>query len=394
MHIVQETPRFPPAIGGVEEHVYRIYLELTRMGHKITVITSNEVDGKTYPLQEETVQGVKVYRFPLFSPKTLREYWIMPAATKILRNVRCDVIHAHGYRCLISCTAIYVARVRNIPTVFTPHGIYPPRSVANAFLKSAFDSTLGRLLLKFSNKVIALSENNLHLLLKLGVSPEKVAIVGNGVDLEEFEKIQEGEGLSNQLDFSGSPIILYVGRIDWNKRIDKVVHAMPLILDEFPSAKFVIVGPDYSNYAKNLLDLAKRLNVENSIIITGRVSREKLRKFYSVADVFMLPSSYEGFGISLLEAMASKIPVIVYPSGGPSDFLRHCSNAWFLKSVEPHEIFTAVCTLLTRHDLRIKLVDSAFELVRKYYTWKAIARRLESIYESVRKENYNGSLSL
>ncbi len=384
MHITQVTPRFPPAIGGVEEHVYRISVELARRGHKVTVITSNEVNHKTFPTKEEKEDGVEVHRFPLFMPKVFREYWLIPDILKSLPHLKADVVHVHGYRCLSSCIAICLAHFEGTPVVFTPHGIYPSRSLANAFLKTVFDSTLGRFMLNFSDEIIALTEHNKRLLLQMGASKEKISIVPNGVNLEEFANIKQKyeQKAMEELNANG-PTLLYVGRIDWNKRIEKVVEAMPLILKKFPSAKFVIVGPDYANYANKLRQLGEKLGVKHTLVIKGGVPRENLLALYSIADVFLLPSSYEGFGISLLEAMGSKIPVIASPSGGPCDILAHGVHAWLLKEASAIEISEAVNLVLTDKKLRGKIVQNAFELVEKRYTWKSVVDKLELVYEQV-----------
>lgn len=382
MNIIQVVPRFPPAIGGMEEHVYQISLELLKLGHRVSIITSNEIDGKTYTCKEEVIHGMQVYRYPLFMPKMFREFWLIPDVLKAFQRLEADVVHAHGYRCLSSCTAIYLAHFKHTPTVFTPHGIYPKRSFANMVIKSLFDHTLGRLLLSLSDRIVALTEHNRRLVLQLGASAEKIILVPNGVNLDEYANLQRSKKALDDLCTDG-PVLLYAGRIDWNKQLEKVVFSMPLILKEFPYAKFVIVGPDYANYASSLLSLAVKLNVENSLIITGKVSKERLLEFYSIADIFLLPSSYEGFGLSMLEAMSSKIPVIVSSSGGPGDILSHGVNAILLKNVTPSEIFNAVYAILTDHSLREAIIKNAFELVKRRYTWKTVVKKLEMVYGQV-----------
>jgi glycogen(starch) synthase len=207
-----------------------------------------------------------------------------------------------------------------------------------------------------------------------------MVIVPNGVDTAEFACSGRSKEILDELNSDG-PFLLYVGRIDWNKRVENVVEAMPLILKDFPSARFVLVGPDYRNYVNMLLNLAKKLNVEHSLFVAGNVSRHRLREFYSVADVFLLPSSYEGFGLSMLEAMSGRIPVIASPSGGPGDILDHEVHAWLLKESTPNEISRSVCAVLKDDRLRENLVKNAFELVKTKYTWKSVVDRLEMIYE-------------
>lgn len=379
MHVIQVVPRFRPAVGGMEEHVYQISLELVRRGHNVTVVTSNEADGKTCPQQTETIEGIRVYRFSLFMPKMLRESWFIPEILKCFLQLRGNVIHVHGYRCLSSFNAIYFAQVRNVPSVLTPHGIYPSRSFVNGLAKSVFDHVFGRLLLNFSDKIIALSEHNRQLLLQVGASASKIVTVPNGVNVEEYTNLRRGDKILARLN-NDHPILLYVGRIDWNKKVEKIVEAMPIILKDFPLAKFVVVGPDYGNYVNKLLEIAKKLKIEHSLVITGNVPRERLLEFYSAADLFLLPSSYEGFGLSILEAMCSKVPVVASPSGGPGDILSHGVNAWLLKEPTSDEISRSVYILLKDNQLREGLVKNASELVKKY-SWKNVVNELERIYE-------------
>lgn len=385
MHIIQVVPRFPPAIGGMEEHAYQISVELARRGHNVTIITSNEADGKICPKHTDVVQGVRIYRFPLFMPEKLRELWLIPDTWKILPKLQADIVHAHGYRCLSSCTAIYLAHIKNIPSILTPHGIYPARSLTNGLAKSLFDHTLGLLLLSLSDKIVSLSQHNTDLLLQIGASNRKIVTVPNGVNIEEYANLQRSKEILNELKTDG-PILLYVGRIDWNKRIERIIEAMPTVLKDFPTAKLAVVGPDYANYANKLAEIAKKLRVEHSVFITGEVSKEKLLEFYSAANVFLLPSSYEGFGLSMLEAMCSKVPVVVSPSGGPGDILKHKEQAWLLKEATPTAISESVHTILTDHQLRERLVKNAFELAEKKYTWKSVVDRLEIVYGQTIRE--------
>jgi glycosyltransferase involved in cell wall biosynthesis len=162
--------------------------------------------------------------------------------------------------------------------------------------------------------------------------------------------------------------------------VDKIVGALPAILKDFPSAKLVVVGPDYSNCVNELWNISEKLEVKDSLVITGNISRERLLDFYSVANVFLLPSSYEGFGLSMLEAMCSKIPVIASPSGGPGDILKDRTHALLLKESNSYEISRLVHELLTDQSLKEALVKNALELVETKYTWKNVVNHLEVVY--------------
>jgi len=381
MRIVQVTPRFPPAIGGLENHVYNISVELVKRGHEVVVITSNDAEGVD-TVNEEFMNGIEVYRYPLFLPRVFREVWLMPSMVKIFRILQADIIHAHGYRCLSSCSARILSERKGVPFILTPHGIFPKRNWFNGLIKSIYDCSLGNTLLKSSDKIIALTESNKSLLLNLGVSESKTVIIENGVDITKYKELPKFKMTKKKNGFFG-PVLLYVGRIAWHKSLEKVIEALPSITKEFPSAKFLMVGPDCANGSTNLLRLAKKLRVEDSVVMTGRVSESQLHFYYSIADVFILPSLYEGLSLSMLEAMASKIPLIMCSSAEVSDVLTHGEDALILKDGTNDEISGSVNLLLNHSGLREKLRQNAYGLVLRKYTWKAVVDKLESIYEEL-----------
>jgi len=236
--------------------------------------------------------------------------------------------------------------------------------------------------LKSSDKIIALTESNKSLLLNLGVSESKTVIIENGVDITKYKELPKFKMTKKKHGFFG-PVLLYVGRIAWHKSLEKVIEALPSITKGFPSAKFLMVGPDCANGSTNLLRLAKKLRVEDSVVMTGRVSESQLHFYYSIADVFILPSLYEGLSLSMLEAMASKIPLIMCSSAEVSDVLTHGEDALILKDGTNDEISGSVNLLLNQSGLREKLRQNAYGLVLRKYTWKAVVDKLESIYEEL-----------
>ncbi|MDH5792998.1 MAG: glycosyltransferase family 4 protein [Candidatus Bathyarchaeota archaeon] len=385
MRIVEVTPRFPPAIGGLENHVYNISLEFVKRGHKVVVITSTDAE-VTDVVDKEIIDGIEVYRFPLFLPKPFREVWLMPTMVKVLESLQIDIIHAHGYRCLSSCIASRLAKLKKIPFVLTPHGIFPKRNWLNGLVKSIFDYSLGSMLLRSSDKIIALTESNRSLILSMGTYERKTVIVENGVDVRRYHEIADVKKLKKVHGFLG-PVLLYVGRIAWHKNLEQVIQALPSIKKDFDDVNFLLVGPSYENGLTNLVSLAKKLGVEGSVVAKGTVSESQLHLYYSIADVFILPSIYEGLSLSMLEAMACKVPIIARSSAGINSILTHKVNALVLENGTPEEISSSVGLLLSYPELREKTRQNAYNLILHKYTWKTIVDKLESIYEELISAN-------
>jgi glycosyltransferase involved in cell wall biosynthesis len=388
MRIVEVTPRFPPAIGGMENHVLAISTELTRRGHEVIVVTSDDTDEITKREMKsvDLVNGIAIHRYPLLFTKIMREYWFLHSTPAALSNLHPDIVHAHGYRCLSSCLAAYWCKTNRVPFVLTPHGIYPPRSLTNASIKFAYDHTLGNLLLKCSNKIVALTENNRELLLKMGASQDKIIVVPNGVDVDKCKNVHVDIDAKIRQGLEGR-VMLYVGRIDWNKGLEMVVRAMPRLKKKFGQIKFLIVGPDYAGHSQNLLNLARELGVSDSVILAGRVAEEKMLFCYSVADIFVLPSLYEGLSLSLLEAMAWHVPVVTSNSGGLQEVFVDRVHALLLRNCSPEEISDSISLLLNDGKLMNKLRENAFSLVSEKYSWQRVADKLESIYDELVSAN-------
>jgi len=384
VRIVQVTPRFPPAIGGMENHVYAVSTRLKKRGHKVMVITSDDVDenGKGTVRYLDVMNGVEVYRRPLLFRKRMREYWFLSDVTAILSKLEADVVHTNGYRCLSSCIATYWCRRNKIPVVFTPHGIYPSRSFANGLIKAAYDHSFGNLLLRSSDKITALTKHNKHLLLKLGAPRERIVLIPNGVDVNKYYKTRQCNEKKSKEEFGG-PVLLYVGRIDWNKGLERVIEALPALIKSFNHIKFLIVGPDYSGHSENLWTLARELGVSESVVMTGEVSEEQKIFYYSVADVFVLPAIYEGLSLSLLEAMASGLPIVVTKSGGPGDILVDDVHALLMNDCSAQEISSLVSMILADSRLAKRIGKNALDLVSKEFSWDRVVDKIEAIYSEV-----------
>lgn len=383
MRIVQVTPRFPPAIGGMENHVYAVSTELKKRGHKVMVITSDDVDqdGKGMVECMEVMNGVEVYRRPLLFRKRVREYWFLSDVTAVLSKLKADVVHVHGYRCLSSCIATFWCRRRKIPVVFTPHGIYPPRSITNHSIKAVYDHSLGNLLLKSSDKIVALTGHNRHLLLKLGAPGGRIVLIPNGVDVNKFNETRQCNDKTSKEE-SNSPILLYVGRVDWNKGLERAIEALPALVKSFSHIKFLIVGPDYSGHSENLWALASELGVSESVVMTGEVSEEEKLSYYSVADVFVLPAIYEGLSLSLLEAMASSLPIVATKSGSGDILVDHV-HALLMNDCSAQKISGLVSMILADSRLAKTIGQNAFDLVSEKFGWDRVVDKIEVLYSEV-----------
>jgi glycosyltransferase involved in cell wall biosynthesis len=367
----------------MENHVYAISTKLRKRGHKVMVITSDDVDedGKGTLESVEVMNGVEVYRRPLLFRKRMREYWFLSDVTAMLSKLKADVVHAHGYRCMSSFIATDWCRRNKVPLVFTPHGIYPPHSFTDHLIKTVYDYSFGNLLLRSSGRIVALTEHNRRLLLKLGTPEDRIILIPNGVNVNKYNKARVRKEEASKEE-SGGPVLLYVGRVDWNKGLERVIEALPALVKSFGQIKFLIVGPDWSGHEEKLWALASELGVSESVVMTGEVSEEEKLSYYSVADVFVLPAIYEGLSLSLLEAMASGLPIIITKSGSGGILVDHV-HALLMKERSPYEISSLVGMILADSTLAERIGQNAFDLVSEKFSWGRVVDKIEALYSEV-----------
>jgi len=255
--------------------------------------------------------------------------------------------------------------------------------------------TLEKNIIKDASTIISLSETEKDDLRNLYGSPaEKIVVIPGGVDLQKFAqspKNRSREKLGfDQKDF----ILLYVGRLEWRKGIGTLISAIKLLKQEIPNIKTVIVGgrifgrqkniKDFKEYQR-LLDKAEEEGIKNSVQFTGRIDNERLPLFYSMADVFIIPSYYEPFGLVALEANACKVPVVASSVGGLKTIIEDNKTGLLFEPRNPLQLKEKIMQIYKSKELAEKLANNAYSNVVANYSWENIAEKIEKIYESLIK---------
>ena len=345
MKVVLITLDFAPEVGGVQKYLFEIGRRLGQL-HELVVVTP--VGG--------ALPDVPFRRLVL--PR--RDPWAFGRALRALRPDRVLIGHAHP-RLLVP--AALVARGRYV--VIT-HG--------NDFLAAqrCWHRPLFNWLLRKGYIVIANSRGNAELLKALGVS--SLAIIHPGVDPLRFTP-------------PASPppppwTLLTVGRLVPRKGVDTVIKALPLLLAEFPSLRYRVVGdgPD----RKRLEGLAEALGVSGCVEFLGRVPEEELPRLYRQAHIFVMPTreeeaDVEGFGIAYLEASASGLPVVAGRSGGAVEAVRDGETGLLVPPDDPGALAKAVAYLLHNPELRRRLGKRGRQWVEEEMNWDRVAEQVMRI---------------
>ncbi|MEP6892605.1 MAG: glycosyltransferase [Gaiellaceae bacterium] len=378
LRILFAAPAWSPsrAFGGPVVAAGELVRRLVAHGHTVDVITTTIVDLEQRPAVRsalEVVDGATV-RY-LGTPLRYRWMGITPTLPLALaRSHRPDVVHVFGFRDPVTTGAAAWCRLANVPYVFEPLGMFQPR-LRKVLLKRVLDGTLYRGVARNAAAVAVASERERDGVIACGVEPAKVHVRGNG--FPEPRTNDANGALRAQLNIPpDSPLILYVGRIAAGKGIEHLLEAAR----EIPGAHLVIAGPDDRHGTSMLLERAQSDGVTAGRIHALPVTDEPPHGLYPQADVFVLASEGESFGMVAAEAAAAGTPVIVSDRCGIAGFFR--DDEALVVPYEGPAIVDAVRQVLSDEGLRARLARGGVEAARRT-SWDLIAERQEEIYREV-----------
>lgn len=382
------TWEFPPrVIGGISPHVFYLSKSLAKSGVKVHVVTCDFPGAPSH----ETLDGVEVYRVDSYkSPSPDFATWVylmnlnmQKEAAIIAARLRdkIDVFHAHDW--LVATAGIGLKHVFRKPLLVTMHSTEIGRRDGIHTSAERMIAETEAWLTYEAWKVICCSQYMVsHVKWAFGLPSDKLVMVPNGVNLQVYENVRKQDLKSFRTAFAlpEEKLVLFVGRLVYEKGAHVLVNAIPKILEKV-NAKFVFVG---SGYMKDQLSTVVRsIGLENKVLFTGFMDEESLMKLQCCADVSVVPSLFEPFGIVALEAMAARSPVVVSDTGGLSEIVEHDFTGVKVYSNDLGSLAWGVTKVLLDEKYRNGLRENAYKRIREKYDWDKIAQHTERIYESV-----------
>jgi glycogen(starch) synthase len=388
LSVMMMTWEFPPRIvGGISPHVYHLSKSLAKNGVKVYVITC-DFPGEP---EHEILDGVEVFRIDSYknpSPDFATWVYLMnmnlqkEAATIANRlSGEVDIFHAHDW--LVASAGVGLKHVFRKPLFVTIHSTEIGR-------RNGIHSDYQRMIHETESwltyeawKVICCSNYMIsHVKWAFGLPEDKLTMIPNGVNTEESEKTKNTDLSRFRRKFAlpEERIVLFVGRLVYEKGAHVLVNAIPKILEKV-NAKFVIVGNGYMK--EPLSNTVKSMGFAHKVMFTGFVDDETLRNLQACADVSVVPSLYEPFGIVAIEAMAAKSPVVVSDTGGLSEIVEHDKTGVKVYMNNPDSLAWGTTKVLLNETYANRIRDDAYKMVQEKYNWDKIAQQTKKVYESV-----------
>ena len=385
MKILMLTWEYPPRIvGGIARVVHDLSKRLIKDGHEVTVVTYR--DSADVP-EYENDKGVNVYRVDnyMIHPNNFID-WIMQLnfnmlskATEIInKEGGFDVIHAHDW--LVTYAAKTLKNAYNIPIVATIHATEAGRNSGIHDETQRYINDTEWLLTYEAKEVIVNSNYMKNEIQRLfGLPFDKINVIPNGINLSNFTGIERDYDFRRQYAMDNEKIILYVGRLVYEKGVQHLIAAMPKILSNYHDAKLIIAGR--GGMMDELRAEASNLGLNDKIYFTGYLNSKQVQKMYKCADVAVFPSTYEPFGIVALEAMLAGVPTVVSDVGGLDEIVTHGVDGMKSYAGNANSIADSVTALLYDHQLATNVSKKAKQKVKDQFNWEKIAQDTHFTYE-------------
>ncbi len=376
MKIAYVTAFYYPTIGGVEQVVKELAERYVKQGHEVHVFTSDWDKKNRIKLKEEIINGVKVHRhFHILKIANFAS--IFPSVLWTLSRYKFDIIHTHVSGHAHTFFGSIIAKLKSTPLIHTTHCPWTEgfRSLAGRILVNFSYKTINRISFKLSDKIIAITPWEIPFIEKYGGNKNKIITIPNGVDKIFFQKIKNND-FKKELKIN-DPIVLFFGRLNPTKGPDKFVLAAKEILKERKDVKFLIVGPD-----EGMLNKVKELSKdEKNIIILGPIrEKEKIVQMYQSSEVYVMPSYREGLPLTLIEALASGLPIVASPVNGIPFEISDPENGFFVKYGDIAKLKEKILFLLENKKLAKEISKNNIEKA-KNYDWDLIAEKTLNLYK-------------
>ena len=380
MKILMLTWEYPPrVVGGIARVVYDLSRTLLKDGHDVTVVTYKDGDAPYF----EDDKGVKVYRVDnyMINPNNFID-WIMQlnfnliakANEIIAKEGNFDVIHAHDW--LVAYAAKTLKNSYNIPIVATIHAT---EAGIHDETQRYINDTEWMLTYEASEVIVNSNYMKNELQRLFGLPYEKINVVPNGVNLNLFNGIERDYNFRRRFAMDNEKIILFMGRLVYEKGIQHLISAMPKILNGYHDSKLVICGK--GGMMDELKAQVNAMGISNKVYFAGYMNGKDVQKMYKAADVAVFPSTYEPFGIVALEAMLSENPIVVSDIGGLNEIVQHRENGMKSYTGNPNSIADSILELLYDHKLCADITKKAKNKVRNEYNWNKIAQDTHFTYQ-------------
>lgn len=390
MRILHIIPYFYPAwaYGGTCRAAWELARALVRHGQEVVVYTTDALDAnKRATPAYEVVDGVEIHRFRNLSNHLAWGRVFLPLAIgqalkKSLPSV--DVAHLHEYRSYQNAVALPMLRKHGVPFVLTAQGGMP-KIMGRYLLKVVYDALVGQQILNHACRLHALNSMEHGQFVNLNVDPARIAVLPNGVDIDEYRVLPAETHFRQRFNIpTDAPLVLFLARVNRIKGVDFLVEAFAQVRRRLPEAYLAVVGPD-DGYLPEIKRQVQALGLADRVRFTGYLDGVDKLMAYQAADVYVLPSAYEMFAITLLESLACGTPIIATDRCGLADYVRENELGRIVTYRNVDDLTDEIVAILEDRVAARTRAVSGRDHVLANFGWEYIAQNWLDVYETCRQ---------
>ena len=382
MKVLHVIPGISPFFGGPSKVVFEMCRELRTRGVEVQIATTDtHVHGNiSVPLNQATeISGVTVW---CFRCPFLRKYGFSGGLTKWVREhvKKCDIVHIHAFFSYITAPVAYYAKKHKIPYIIRPVGELDPWCLKRgSWKKIPFYRFFGRPLLRGASAIHVTSQMEWQSLANLGFA-EKTFKIPLAVDMALFDSRAKPVT-------SNSPCqLLFLSRVHPKKGLPLLLGATRRVKDLGNNVMLTVAGNGEPSYLKEMRILARRLRIEKQVNFLGFVDGEDKHRCLAEADVFVLPSYQENFGVAVAEAMAAGLPVIISDQVALAPDVEESGAGRVTPAGSIAALTEAIREIASDEVKREEMGFLARKLVEQRFTWPKVGERLVDLYRAVIQE--------
>jgi alpha-1,3-mannosyltransferase len=360
LHVVRQ---FYPMIGGLENYVLNLAKQQVESGYQVSVVTLNRdfVDKKSLQASG-SIDHIQIYRIPFFGSARY------PLAFSVLKYLKgYDVIHVHA----VDFFADYLALTKPVhgkKMILTTHGGFF-HTTKNKRFKQIFFNTVTRWTLKRFKAIIVCSSNDYQIFYKIC---HNLVLIYGGVDMNKYNVIPKKREKG---------LLVTVGRIDSHKCIDKLIIMVQKLVVEHIDVRLLIVGSDHRRLWSKLQQLVNEHQVADRVTMRGKVTESELIESYAKADIFLSASSYEGFGITAVEALASGTPCVLNNIPSFKEIIGSNEFGRVVDFDDDKEVIQSIRNFFNLEEHVYARLSDMARIRANYFNWKKIALKINKLYE-------------
>ncbi len=356
---------YPHVVGGFGIHVHEMSKEQALLGHEVDVYTA-KVDSDS---ENIIMVNYDIHRYSVLLK--LLGNSIMPAMFYELWKNRFNyaVIHAHSHLYFSTNLCALVRKLGSAPLVITNHGLRS--QTAPEWFQKIYTATGAKFTFAAADRIICYTETEKEELIDIGIKPEKIIVIHNGIDTTLF--------VPSDRSYLEKKHLLWIGRYAKGKGVEYLIEALNILKQKHPEITLTLVGkgPDKDKIIKQI----HNFDLTNNVVLKDFIPNSEIVQLYQQSSIFVLPSLEEGVPRTILEAMSCGIPVVCSRLPQLVDIVE--GSGFLVPTKDPLSLADSISTILSDPELAAKMSTHGRQKVLTNHSWLDTVKRTVSLYEEV-----------